>query len=281
MEGSLAGGWADNIKPLLLRAEARARVRTRARYLDRETWAGLSACLLNGSDDWSPDPASCLSTINSNQSQLDELSKVKSRPSPCRKLAILNEANVWKCHNCGRYIWKHCQRHNTPEGSVQSISQVLTQILVKFHFKNLDQAKISKSQPNISKSTKLRILTKHSESRPNIDSKIPIKLQLKNLAYKLQLQNPDKTLCSKSEPKQTNKNRRSPHTLPSCKPAGERRGGMTHDRWSRGEGVGGEQGMSYFSSKKTLTNQLFVGKLMYQLLARRLRRVELLESENF
>ena len=90
MEGSLVDGWADNIKPLLLRAEARARVRTRARYLDRETWAGLSACLLNGSDDWSPDPASCHYTINSHQSQLEELSQVKSRPSPCRKLKILS-----------------------------------------------------------------------------------------------------------------------------------------------------------------------------------------------
>ena len=115
MEGSMADGWADNIKPLLLRSEARARVRTRARYLDRESWAGLSACLLNGSDDWSPDPASCLRTISSNQSQLDELSQVRSRPSPCRKLAILNKANVWKCHNYSRYIWKHCQRHNGPD----------------------------------------------------------------------------------------------------------------------------------------------------------------------
>ena len=119
----------------------------------------------------------------------------------------------------------------------------------RVQFKNLAQAKFSKSQPNISNSSKLRILTKHSESRPNINSKIPTKLQLK-ISPKLQLQNPDETLCSKSEPKQTNKNRRSPHTLPSCKPAGERRGGMTPDRWSRGRGLGESRGCLIFLARK-------------------------------
>ena len=52
---------------------------------------------------------------------------------------------------------KHCQRHNGSEGWVlltRVISlghiKVLTQILIKFHLQNLDQASTSKSQPNIS-----------------------------------------------------------------------------------------------------------------------------------
>ena len=40
---------------------------------------------------------------------------------------------------------------------VEFISQVQTQILIKFHLQNLDQASNSKSQPNISISTKLDI----------------------------------------------------------------------------------------------------------------------------
>ena len=47
---------------------------------------------------------------------------------------------------------KHCQRHN---------GQILTKILTKFQFQNLDLALTSKSQPNIS-ILKLRILTKAS-----------------------------------------------------------------------------------------------------------------------
>ena len=44
--------------------------------------------------------------------------------------------------------YKHCQRHNGPEGWVHITSS--TQILVEFHLQNLDQALTSKSQPNIS-----------------------------------------------------------------------------------------------------------------------------------
>ena len=40
---------------------------------------------------------------------------------------------------------------------VEFISQVQTQILIKFHLKNLDQASTSKYQPNISISTKLKL----------------------------------------------------------------------------------------------------------------------------
>ena len=54
-------------------------------------------------------------------------------------------------------LFKHCQRHNGPEGWVHPtkvtwwvISQVQTQILIKFLLHNLDQALTSKSQPNIS-----------------------------------------------------------------------------------------------------------------------------------
>ena len=59
---------------------------------------------------------------------------------------------------------KHWQRHNGPEGWVHLskvtywvISQVQTQILIKLHLQNLDQAFTSKSQPNITISTKLKI----------------------------------------------------------------------------------------------------------------------------
>ena len=59
---------------------------------------------------------------------------------------------------------KHCQRHNGPEGWVHLskvtywvISQIQTQILFKLHLQNLDQAFTSKSTPNITTSTKLKI----------------------------------------------------------------------------------------------------------------------------
>ena len=42
----------------------------------------------------------------------------------------------------------------TTDPRVEFISQVQTQILIKFHLQNLDQASTSKSQPNI------KILTK-------------------------------------------------------------------------------------------------------------------------
>ena len=45
----------------------------------------------------------------------------------------------------------------TTDLRVEFISQLLTQILIKFHLQNLEQVSTSKSQPNISNSTKLTI----------------------------------------------------------------------------------------------------------------------------
>ena len=45
----------------------------------------------------------------------------------------------------------------TTDPRVEFISQIQTQILTKFHFQNLDQASTSKSQRNISLSTKLKL----------------------------------------------------------------------------------------------------------------------------
>ena len=42
----------------------------------------------------------------------------------------------------------------TTDPRVEFISQVQTQIMIKFHFQNLEQASTSKSQPNISLSIK-------------------------------------------------------------------------------------------------------------------------------
>ena len=85
-------------------------------------------------------------------------------------------------------------------------------MLIKFHLKNLNQASTSKSQPNISISTKckLKILAKPS-------FRILTKIKLRNLnqtsaakywpnfSFKIspdsQLQNLDQTLCSKSDKK--------------------------------------------------------------------------------
>ena len=44
----------------------------------------------------------------------------------------------------------------TTDPRVEFISQVQTQILIKFHLQNLDQASTSKSQPNINLSIKLK-----------------------------------------------------------------------------------------------------------------------------
>jgi hypothetical protein len=43
----------------------------------------------------------------------------------------------------------------TTDPRVEFLSQVQTQILIKFHLQNFDQASSSKSQPNISLSIKL------------------------------------------------------------------------------------------------------------------------------
>ena len=45
----------------------------------------------------------------------------------------------------------------TTDPKVEFLSQVQTQILIKFHLQNLDQASSSKSQPNISLSIKLEL----------------------------------------------------------------------------------------------------------------------------
>ena len=45
----------------------------------------------------------------------------------------------------------------TTDPRVEFISQVQTQILIKFHLQNIDQASTSKSQPNISLSIKLKL----------------------------------------------------------------------------------------------------------------------------
>ena len=48
-------------------------------------------------------------------------------------------------------IWHLNIAKGTTDPRVEFISQVQTQILIKFHFQNLDQASTSKSQPNIHK----------------------------------------------------------------------------------------------------------------------------------
>ena len=62
------------------------------------------------------------------------------------------------------FFLKHCQRHNGPEGlaqltkaTCQVISQVQTQILIKFHLQNIDQGSTSRSRLHISISTKLKV----------------------------------------------------------------------------------------------------------------------------
>ena len=85
----------------------------------------------------------------------------------------------------------------TTKPRVEIISQVQTQILVKFHLQNLGQESTSKSQPNLA-----------SESRPRFNFITSTKHQQKKLANfqlqilpELQLQNLDQPLCSKSEQK--------------------------------------------------------------------------------
>ena len=45
----------------------------------------------------------------------------------------------------------------TTDPRVEFISQVLTQILIKFQFQNLEQASTSKSQPNMNIPTKVKL----------------------------------------------------------------------------------------------------------------------------
>ena len=102
----------------------------------------------------------------------------------------------------------------TTDPRVEFISQVQTQILIKFHLQNLDQASTSKSQPKISLSIKFKLQNLDQTQLQNLDQdstwiqhnlykyqqKKLSKLQLQILS-ELQLQNFDQTLCSKSEQK--------------------------------------------------------------------------------
>ena len=99
---------------------------------------------------------------------------------------------------------KHCQRHNGPEGWVHITS--LQFIVHSSQFPNLDQITISesqlsitsKSQPNISSSTKskLRILTKIQLLNLNQTSAVKYWPNFSfQISPELQLQNLDQTLC--------------------------------------------------------------------------------------
>ena len=64
--------------------------------------------------------------------------------------------------NIGYHISeKELIRENIAKGTtdprVEFISRVKTQILIKFHLENLDQASTSNSQPNMSLSIKLKV----------------------------------------------------------------------------------------------------------------------------
>ena len=67
-----------------------------------------------------------------------------------------------------------------------------TQILI-FHLRNLDQASTSKSQPNISISTKLKI---QNMTKPSF--RISTKIQLHNFYKTSAAKNTDQTLAKKS-----------------------------------------------------------------------------------
>ena len=83
---------------------------------------------------------------------------------------IVNNTCICKYHNIENIA------KGTTDPRVEFISQVQTQMLIKFHLQNLDQASTSKSQPNISILTKakIKILTKPS-------LRILTKIQLGNL----------------------------------------------------------------------------------------------------
>ena len=57
----------------------------------------------------------------------------------------------------------------TTDPRVEFISQVQTQILIKFHLKNLDQASTSKSQQNISLSIKRKLQNLDQTYLQNLD----------------------------------------------------------------------------------------------------------------
>ena len=98
--------------------------------------------------------------------------------------------HVWTVEHCWfQFDFKNIAK-GTTDPRVEFISQVQTQILIKFHLQNLDQASTSKSQPNISlsitpakktgqASTSNLAWTSTSKSWPNIS--LSIKLELQNL----------------------------------------------------------------------------------------------------
>ena len=59
--------------------------------------------------------------------------------------------------------------NGTTDPRVEFISQVQTQILIKFDLQNLDQASTSKSQPNISLSIKLKLQNLDQNYLQNLD----------------------------------------------------------------------------------------------------------------
>ena len=77
------------------------------------------------------------------------------------------------CITFSNPIHKCCLYKNIAKGTtdprVEFISQVQTQILTKFHLQNLDQASTSKSQRNISLSTKLKLQNLGQTYLQNID----------------------------------------------------------------------------------------------------------------
>ena len=64
---------------------------------------------------------------------------------------IVNNTCICKYHNIENIA------KGTTDPRVEFISQVQTQILIKFHLQNLDQASTSKYQPNISLSIKRKL----------------------------------------------------------------------------------------------------------------------------
>ena len=98
------------------------------------------------------------------------------------------------------YIYKHCQRHNGPEGWVQltkvtCLSHITSsrKDLDQDYLQNLDQASTSKIRPNISISSKL----KTSKSWPNLASESRPRFNFIT-STKHQRQNAEQTPASKS-----------------------------------------------------------------------------------
>ena len=131
-------------------------------------------------------PKSCREYFDSTSPQPDPSKPTQKWFKTCRFWSI----RLTQFHR------KHCQRQNGPEG--EFISQVITQILIK-QFRNFDKALTSKSEPNISILTKLKLKILGSESRPRFDFTTSTKHQKQKL-NKDQLQNLSWTSATKSWP---------------------------------------------------------------------------------